>query len=210
VSRSGTIDVTAVEPGGKLSRSHRVQTSQPIVCTVRAGVAEVRHVPDPPEAAIDDIRVDLQDHARLTRVEKFLTADPATIDLRDAVRIVAGGRGTGGSKGMHLVAALAKALRASPAASRLAVDLGWAPRDRQVGQTGKIVQPDLYVACGISGASHHLAGMRDSRHIVAINSDPTAPIHEIAHLSLIGDLHRVVPAIQTNLRRRDSSNQAIA
>ena len=103
---------------------------------------------------------------------------------------------------MRRIASLAETLSASVAASRMAVDLGWAPPERQVGQTGKSVRPDLYVACGISGASHHLAGMRDSRHIVAINSDPDAPIHEVAHLSLYGDLHQVVPAIESAVARR--------
>jgi electron transfer flavoprotein alpha subunit len=105
---------------------------------------------------------------------------------------------------VHLVAGLADALEASLGASRLAVDLGWAPAERQVGQTGRTVRPDLYLACGISGASHHLAGMRESKHIVAINPDAAAPIHEVAHLSLQGDLHQVIPAIRAALQRRSS------
>jgi electron transfer flavoprotein alpha subunit len=84
----------------------------------------------------------------------------------------------------------------------MVVDLGWLPSERQVGQTGRTVRPELYVACGISGASHHLAGMRDSKHIVAINPDGAAPIHELAHLSLLGDLHQVIPAIHAALVRR--------
>jgi electron transfer flavoprotein alpha subunit len=103
---------------------------------------------------------------------------------------------------MELVANLARDLDASPAASRMVVDLGWAAPERQVGQTGKTVRPDLYIACGISGASHHLAGMRDSKHVIAINTDADAPIHDIAHLSLCGDLHAVVPAIRKRLTRR--------
>src|SRR5262249_21310335 len=114
----------------------------------------------------------------------------------------AGGRGTGGPEGMLAVERLAETLGASLGASRAAVDLGWAPVIRQIGQTGRTVLPDLYVACGISGASHHLAGMRHSKHIVAINPDRAAPIHDVAHLSLPGDLHRVLPAIEAAIRRR--------
>jgi electron transfer flavoprotein alpha subunit len=84
----------------------------------------------------------------------------------------------------------------------MAVDLGWAHVERQVGQTGRTVRPELYVACGISGASHHLAGMRESKHIVAINPDPAAPIHDVAHLSLRADLHQLIPAIRQTLQRR--------
>src|SRR5581483_10405195 len=112
---------------------------------------------------------DLSDVPALTAVEKFLPADPRTVDIRAARRVVAGGRGTGGPDGMALVARLADALGAALAGSRLAVDLGWVARERQVGQTGKTVRPDLYVACGVSGASHHLVGMRDSKHIAVIN-----------------------------------------
>ena len=124
------------------------------------------------------------------------------MDITHANRIVSAGRGTNGPAGIQLVARLAGALQASLGASRMVVDLGWVPQERQVGQTGRTVRPDLYVACGISGASHHLAGMRDSQHIVAINSDAAAPIHEVAHLSLRGDLQQVIPEIIAILQKR--------
>ena len=108
---------------------------------------------------------------------------------------------------MQSVAELARALHASPAASRMAVDLGWAPPERQIGQTGQTVRPDLYVACGISGARHHLAGMIDSKHIVAINNDSTAPIHEVAHLSLPCDLQQLIPKIVALLAERSGTGQ---
>jgi electron transfer flavoprotein alpha subunit len=169
---------------------------------MRPGVAEARRVDRPGTLQVREIDVDLSDLPVLTAVERFLAADPRTVDLSFARRVVAAGRGTGGPDGVQLVAELADALGASLGASRLAVDLGWVPHERQVGQTGRTVRPDLYVACGISGASHHLAGMCDSKHIVAINPDCAAPIHDIAHLSLHGDLHRVVPAIHAALERR--------
>lgn len=202
VTRTGVLEITAVEPGGKLSRTLRRPAHRPVVVSIRTGVAEARPVGKPREPVVRDVQVDLSDVPELTAVRAFLPADPATIDIRLARRVVAGGRGTAGQVGMQLLAALAEALGASLAASRMAVDLGWAPPARQVGQTGKTVCPDLYVACGISGASHHVAGMRDSKHIVAINSDPEAAIHDVAHLNLVGDLHSIVPAICAALARR--------
>jgi electron transfer flavoprotein alpha subunit len=204
VTTRGELDIAAAEPGGKLSRTARAPSARPVVVTIRPGVAEARRATPPRTVQVEDVAPDLSDVPPLTAVERHLPADPRTVDIREARRVVAGGRGTGGPEGMAAVAALAEVLHAAPAASRLAVDLGWAAKERQVGQTGKTVRPDLYVACGISGASHHLSGMRESRHIVAINPDRAAPIHEVAHLSLYGDLHRVIPAVLAALRRRSA------
>jgi electron transfer flavoprotein alpha subunit len=202
VNRAHVLEINAVLPGGKLARTFRATADRPIVVTMRPGVPEAHKVDNPPPLEVRVIDVDLSAVPELTTVERFLPADPRTVDLVFAQRIVSAGRGTGGPEGVRLVAELTDALGASLGASRLVVDLGWAPAERQVGQTGRTVRPDLYVACGISGASHHLAGMRDSKHIIAINPDAAAPIHEVAHLSLPGDLHQVIPAIQAALQRR--------
>lgn len=200
-NRAGVLEISAVLPGGKLSRSVRVPGDGAAVVTLRPGVAEVR--PGAVAAIeVDAIAVNLDGVPSLTRVEEFIAADSHTVDLTFADRIVAAGRGTGGPEGVALAARLADALGASLGGSRLAVDLGWIPPQRQVGQTGRTVAPDLYVACGISGASHHLVGMRQSKHIVAINSDPKAPIHDLAHLSLRADLHAIIPAIIAALQKR--------
>lgn len=207
VTRQGTIEVTAVEPGGRLSRTYRSTGDRPAVLTIRPGVAEARRLDDNNDLTsstcpLREVEVDLSGIPELTSTGGHFPADAATVDITWAERIVAAGRGAGGPDGMELVANLARDLDASPAASRMVVDLGWAAPERQVGQTGKTVRPDLYIACGISGASHHLAGMRDSKHVIAINTDADAPIHDIAHLSLCGDLHAVVPAIRKRLTRR--------
>jgi electron transfer flavoprotein alpha subunit len=207
VTRSAALEVTAVLPGSKLSRVFRSDGEHPAVVTMRAGVPEARREEKPHPLEVREVSVDLSHVPPLTEVERFLPADPRTLDISLAQRIVSAGRGSGGPEGVQLVASLAEALGASLGASRLVVDLGWAPPERQVGQTGKTVRPDLYVACGISGASHHLAGMRDSKHIIAINPDASAPIHEIAHLSLHGDLHALIPAIQAALRRRFAAGE---
>lgn len=205
VSRSQVLEITAVLPGGKLARPFRTAGDRPPIVTMRRGVPEARKVDTPHPLEVQVIDLDLSAMPELTKVERFLPADPRTVDLVFAQRIVSAGRGTGGPEGLRLVAELAEVLGASLGASRLVVDLGWAPAERQVGQTGRTVRPDLYVACGISGASHHLAGMRDSKHIVAINPDAAAPIHEVAHLSLRGDLHQLIPAIRAALQRRASN-----
>lgn len=125
---------------------------------------------------------------------------PRELDLLDADVVVAGGRGMGGPQGFAMLEELAGVLGGTVGASRVAVDAGWAPYARQVGLTGKTVSPRLYIACGISGAPHHVLGMRDSSLIVAINSDPQAPIFKIAHVSVVGDVQRIVPDLLEGLR----------
>ena len=123
------------------------------------------------------------------------------LDVAEAEIVVAGGRGVGGPEGFALLEQLAAALGAAVGASRMAVDAGWRPQADQVGQTGKLVSPKLYVACGISGAMQHLAGISGARCVVAINKDDQAPILARADYAIVGDLFQVVPAIMEALKQ---------
>jgi len=141
------------------------------------------------------------------KVVGFIKADPNTVDISDADIIVAGGKGVGDPKGFQCIRDLAELLKAAVAGSRVAVDNGCIGKERQIGQSGKTVSPELMISCGISGASAHTVGMRDSRTTIAINKDKSAPIMKMADLGVVGDVHEIVPVLVNRLREMTSGKK---
>jgi electron transfer flavoprotein alpha subunit len=164
-----------------------------IVATVRT--ASFQAAPEDGKASVDDapLEVELPTHTRFVATSSARGDRP---DLQTAVRVVSGGRALGSKENFALIQRFADRLGAAVGASRAAVDAGFAPNDQQVGQTGKIIAPELYFAIGISGAIQHLTGIKDARTIVAINKDADAPIFEVADFGLVGDLFSLVPEIE--------------
>lgn len=146
-------------------------------------------------AVVQSITMDVNSIPARSRVLEITEEPKGDVDLAKAEIIVAVGRGIGDQEKIHFTAELAEALGGTLACSRPVVDVGWLPRERQVGASGKSVAPKVYVACGISGAIQHLTGMRDSKRIIAINKDPNAPIFQVAHIGVVGDLFEIVPAL---------------
>ena len=164
-----------------------------LVGTIRAASFEAAGTGGTATIEKANVAVALPTHTRFVSVSAAKTDRP---DLQTARRVISGGRALGSAEGFKILYSLADKLAAAVGASRAAVDAGYAPNEMQVGQTGKIIAPALYVAIGISGAIQHLTGIKDARTIVAINKDGEAPIFEVADLGLVGDLFQIIPEIE--------------
>jgi electron transfer flavoprotein alpha subunit len=156
------------------------------------------------EPQVEDVSVDFEEHSRGAKVASQEEESSSGPSIEDADVIVAGGRGLGAPENFTLAEELAKALGGAVGATRAVVDAGWYPYSAQIGQTGKVVSPKLYVALGISGAIQHKVGMQSSNVIVAINKDPNAPIFEFSDLGVVGDVHEIVPKLTELIQQRKS------
>ena len=199
--QDGQLIATRPVYAGKLLANVIVPARRPIVITTRSRAFPM------PEATgktgeVVAVAPVLSEDQIASKVTGFAVEGDGEVSLTDARIIVSGGRGVGGPDGFKPVAELAKTLGGAMGASRAAVDAGWIPYKNQVGQTGKTVSPDLYIACGISGAIQHQAGMRSAKVIVAINKDADAPIFKLARYGVVGDLFQIVPALEAEFKKR--------
>ena len=198
---SGNVAWTRPAFGGNLMATILCPDHRPQIGTVRPGVFKKS---DAVEGKAEIIKEDLHvsdDQIRTQVIEIIKDMGGENVDLEGAEIIVSGGRGVGGPEGFDTIKALADVLGATVGASRAAVDAGWIAHAHQVGQTGKTVGPKLYIACGISGAIQHLAGMSGSDVVVAINKDPDAPIFDVADYGVVGNLFEVLPVLVDEIKK---------
>ncbi|HEX2207254.1 MAG TPA: electron transfer flavoprotein subunit alpha/FixB family protein, partial [Longimicrobium sp.] len=198
--QGGQIVATRPEFAGKLI-AQVAPTGKPAVLSLRPNVFLPAENQKAGEVQTLDVSVNQADFGAIVREIRAGAAEK--MDVGEAPIIVSGGRGLGGPENFKLIEDLADAFggKCAVGASRAVVDAGWRPHGEQVGQTGKTVSPTLYIAVGISGAIQHLAGMRTSRYIVAINKDPEAPIFKVADYGIVGDLHQILPRMTEEVRR---------
>lgn len=196
-------DITFLHPmfGGKVWSYLKGTGQNPIVITLRPNVFSALTPDKAQKAAVEKIDIKLSDTDLRAKVVELIMAAEGAVDLTEANIIVSGGRGMKAPENFKMLEELASALGAAVGASRAAVDAGWKPHSFQVGLTGRTVSPTLYVACGISGAIQHLAGMSSSKYIVAINKDPDAPIFKIADYGIVGDVFEVVPLLIEEVKK---------
>ncbi|TET47086.1 electron transfer flavoprotein subunit alpha [Candidatus Aerophobetes bacterium] len=191
--------------GGNIMATIISPHHRPQIATVRPKVMKRAKPDGKGQLRVIKIKPNLTSEDEMVRILDLIREEKDVVDLQEAEIIVSGGRGLGKPENFSIIRRLAHLLGGAVGASRAVVDAGWIPSYHQVGQTGKSVQPKLYVACGISGAIQHQAGMRSSEIIVAINKDPNAPIFDIATYGIVADLHRFLPLLIDKLEKREKA-----
>jgi electron transfer flavoprotein alpha subunit len=198
---NGLLRQTRPAFGGNILATILCPNYRPQMATVRHRVFEMPAADPGRQGQVIAVGAELREEQIATRVLDFIV-EHGDVNLAEAKIIVSGGRGLGGPQGFEVIRELADVLGGAVGASRAAVDAGWIAYDHQVGQTGRTVRPELYIACGISGSIQHLAGMSTSRVIVAVNKDPEAPIFKVADYGIAGDLFEIVPALTRQFRKK--------
>jgi electron transfer flavoprotein alpha subunit len=200
VGNDGVLRLSRAVYGGRASCTVACPQARPQMAALQQRPSTSSHVGYSRQPEVIRVETALDASTVRTDLQGLFREEPSSMDLAEADVIVAGGRGVGSPEGFQLLVEMASLLGGAVAASRVAVDAGWVPAHRQVGQSGRTVAPGLYIACGISGAPHHLVGMRESRVVVAVNTDRNAPIFDLADLGIVGDLHEVLPLMVARLR----------
>lgn len=189
--------------GGNIMATIVCPNHFPQMATVRPGVMKA-NVPDSSRSGeVEMLNIDFSSLTKKVEILEVVTEENKSVDISEAKIIVACGRGVGGEEGVAKAQAVCEQLNGQIAGSRASIEEGWIDSALQVGQTGKTVRPELYLACGISGAIQHLAGMEESELIIAINKNPNAPIFEVADLGIVGDVHKVLPELENALKARN-------
>ena len=186
--------------GGNTIATIACPDNRPQMATVRPGVMQRQAKVPGAKAEVTEFNPGFTPDHKYVEILDIVKAVGETVDIMDAKILVSGGRGVGSPENFKILRDLADAMGGEVACSRAVVDAGWMPKDMQVGQTGKTVRPQIYVACGISGAIQHLAGMEESDLIIAINKDETAPIFDAADYGLVGDLFKIVPELTEKIK----------
>jgi len=185
--------------GGNIMATIVCADFRPQMATVRPGVMKRTKIAEA-KGDIENFDIDLPAETANVEILEIIKKVSDRMDIQDANILVSGGRGMGCPENFSVLEELADVLGGTVSSSRACVDAGWVPKDRQVGQTGKTVRPNLYIACGISGAIQHLAGMEESDIIIAVNKDESAPIFEIADYGVVGDVMEIIPAFTEQIR----------